>query len=1178
MKRSKFNSLFLVAIASILVLSSTGCSGGSAVPPPPPPPPAITVSLSPSNAQSVDQGQSMKFTATVNNDSSNKGVTWALMQNGSSCSPACGAITPTTTPSGQPATYTAPAAVNANIQFNVTATSVADSTKSQTDATTAVPPPAPNNPASLPAATVGQAYSYQLTETGGVAPFTWSIKSGSLPHGLSLSSTTGVISGTVPATAKVSASSPALLGEPAAASSATAPVPVNFQFTVAVVDSGTPPLQATQPLAIAAALSPLTITTASLPNGVAGAAYSQSLAASGGLPPYTWKLVGGALPGGLTLSPGGVISGTPATAGPSNFTVQVADSAPSNQTATQSLSITVTGLAITSSNFFGGIIGNAFNATLTASGGTPPYTWSAGSLPAGLNPINASTGAITGTPKGPAGTTNVTVQVQDSGNPKQTANQFVDFTIGGTPLSISTTSLPNGTVGTPYSANLLPNGGISPIKWSISAGTLPTGLSFTASTGVGVISGTPTTAGTTNFTVQVQDDSSPPEIVSQPLSITINPANTPKFAFARPSLPDGKIGTPYDQSVWTVNGTGAVTITKVSGTFPPGLSLTTVNSATYVQGTPQAPISNPYVFTLQATDSSTPAQTAQITYTISITNVGSCVFDVSGAGPPNGNTSLQGIYVYRIQGFDSSGNPVARLGIFSADGNQARDASQSFGHITGVVEDSVTAAGFTPTSVLASSTYCIDPSTNITDIILGSVHYRAAIIGNLLGTSDGISFIEFDATDNVRGSGVMRLQEATAITQPASGTVNYVFGMSGRDNSKATNVPVAVVGTFSLDPTLASAPGLSGSTGEEDFFDTAANGLVVPTVNYPGITVKLNTPPSASGRYTGSLTSSPASGDINFAAYVIKAASGLPSTNSPTLLFAISTGTPANTVLSGEIVSQNFASQTTFANSQIAGTPDARALPSFSSAFYVSGLDPAAVAGTNETSAAAIGFIGFNGNGGLPGPSGKITNIELDSDVGGTVTGPVTATNPPGATYTVAADGRTIFNGAAVPGVAYLADLDTGFVLDSGGIIARAGFGQLLFSRNPGAGFPPVSGIFALVSDVAIPVLDSATTTGSVSPVTGGLNWTLSVDSPFSGLTASSSSPSPLSFTNTDAFGRFTVGTCPPPPGVFDVCLVGYTSSTFELSGGGVLVIDETNTGPKLMPQWPSITIWGVVP
>jgi hypothetical protein len=91
-----------------------------------------------------------------------------------------------------------------------------------------------------------------------------------------------------------------------------------------------------------AAVSPLTITTISLPNGTVGVSYSASLSASGGTTPYSWSLVGGSLPPGLRLSPRGVISGRPTSSGTFNFAVQVRDRISPVQTAQRALSITVT--------------------------------------------------------------------------------------------------------------------------------------------------------------------------------------------------------------------------------------------------------------------------------------------------------------------------------------------------------------------------------------------------------------------------------------------------------------------------------------------------------------------------------------------------------------------------------------------------------------------------------------------------------------------------------------------------------------------------------------------------------------------------------------------------------------------------------------------------------------------
>jgi len=263
----------------------------------------------------------------------------------------------------------------------------------------------------------------------------------------------------------------------------------------------------------------LTITTTSpLTSGTVGTAYSATLAASGGTPPYTWSLSAGALPAGLNLnSSSGAITGTPTVAGTTNFTAQVADSA--SGTATKQLAITVTAaLTITTTSPLpDGILGTAYSATLAASGGTIPYTWSvsAGALPAGLS-LNSGSGSITGTPTA-AGTTNFTAQVADSAS--GTTTKQLAITVNAAPLTITTTSLPNGALGTAYSTTLAASGGTPPYTWSLSAGALPAGLNLNSSSGA--ITGTPTENGTTNFTAQVTDNAS--GTTTKSLTLTVNP-------------------------------------------------------------------------------------------------------------------------------------------------------------------------------------------------------------------------------------------------------------------------------------------------------------------------------------------------------------------------------------------------------------------------------------------------------------------------------------------------------------------------------------------------------------------------------------------------------------------------------------------------------------------------------
>jgi len=268
---------------------------------------------------------------------------------------------------------------------------------------------------------------------------------------------------------------------------------------------------------------PFSVTTTSLPAGTLGSSYSTTLAATGGIAPYTWALTSGSLPAGLSLNASsGAITGTPSASGTSSFTVTATDSSSPPKTATASLSITVSppGFSITTTSLPAGTVGSSYSATLAATSGTTPYTWAltSGSLPAGLS-LNASTGAITGTPSA-SGTSNFTVLVTDSSSPAKTATTNLSITVSTAPLSITTTSLPPGTVGSSYSATLAATSGTTPYTWAVISGSLPAGLSLSASSGA--ITGTPSATGISSFTVLVTDSSSPAETATATLSITVS--------------------------------------------------------------------------------------------------------------------------------------------------------------------------------------------------------------------------------------------------------------------------------------------------------------------------------------------------------------------------------------------------------------------------------------------------------------------------------------------------------------------------------------------------------------------------------------------------------------------------------------------------------------------------------
>lgn len=277
---------------------------------------------------------------------------------------------------------------------------------------------------SLASYTSGVPYLDTLTAAGGTPPYHWDVTVGTLPPPLTLNPLTGQITGT-----------PVAQGA--------------FQFTIHVTDAvGS---VATKVFTIAPGLN---ITTTSLPGGALTQPYSQTLAATGGVAPLTWTIASGALPPPLALNPAtGVISGTPTSAGNFAFDVVVTDA--SGGVARRSLTINIANpVVVTSGNFSGDVL-VAFSQTLTATGGTPPYTWSiaSGTLPGGLQ-LNSTTGVISGAPS-PGGTSQVTVTATDANS--LTGSKTITITINAPPtpavsISLGTTTQPavSLSTGTPY--------------------------------------------------------------------------------------------------------------------------------------------------------------------------------------------------------------------------------------------------------------------------------------------------------------------------------------------------------------------------------------------------------------------------------------------------------------------------------------------------------------------------------------------------------------------------------------------------------------------------------------------------------------------------------------------------------------------------------------------------------
>ena len=559
--------------------------------------------------------------------------------------------------------------------------------------------------ATLPAGYIGSNYpSTVLTATGGAgvsSNFTWTLANGSsLPAGLSLSAA-GVISGT-PSGSAATTNATLMVTDSTSSLSATATLPIQIKAAVS-------------------------ISAATLPTGYVGSAYSSTqLTATGGSGTYsTWTLVAGSsLPDGLSLSSAGVITGTPSgSAGTSNFTVRVTDSASNSATASFGITIAA-GVTITSSTSLAdGYPGTPYSAiTLAATGGTGSYSdWSliSGAVPSGMN--LSPSGVLSGTPT-TAGSYSFTVRVTDSAS--NTATATFNLKVNAT-LSITTTSLPSAATGNAYSQTLVATGGSGAYSWSVS-GSDPNTLS-TYNFGLasdGQITGNPSIVGTASFTAVVTDSAG--HTASQALNIVIS-----NMAINTGTLTYGAVGTAYSQTLTVSGGSGGYTWTITSGTSnlaALGLNLTTAGVLT--SNGVSLTTAGSAAFTVQVKDSSNATATAS--YTVYIYNALTLTTNSLNPAVHNANYSAtilaaggSGSYSWTV---NSVAIPTSGAATALSSGGGLTGANNgdvmltiggiptSYGTITLVVQVTDTVTGFN-----LSKTYAITVSSLAVSIDSGSV-------------------------------------------------------------------------------------------------------------------------------------------------------------------------------------------------------------------------------------------------------------------------------------------------------------------------------------------------------------------------------------------------------------------------------------------------------------------------
>ena len=601
--------LLCVGFLSICLFWITGCGGSAA---------AIGISITPS-ANTVDGTDSITLTAVVANDRNASGVTWTVSGGGT--------LSNTTVTS---ATYTAPAATSSAQTITVTATSAADATKTVTVTITVAAKPTITTVGTSLAATVGAAYSVQLSGSGGVSPYTWTVTSGTLPPCLSMS-TGGLITGTITA----------------ACAGTYSPV-----FTM--TDSGTPTkLTVTTTLNVTIAAAPAIVFTGVVPpTATYNAAYPGSAAASGGVGALTYSLAIGSLPTGLGLNAAsGAITGTPTAAGSFAFTVMAADAF--GDSSTQGYSITVNPATPTL----------AFTAIPTHTYGDAPFTVSAASVSTAAVTYSVTSGpaTISGNSVTITGVGTVVLGASQAASTNYTtATASTSFTVNAETPTLTFAGIPAHTYGdAPFTVSAT-SASSGAVTYSVTSGPATIAGNTVTLTGGGTVVLGASQAANGNYGTATASVSFTVNPATATLTFTAIPTHTygdAPFAVSATSASSGAVTYSVTSGPATVAG-NTVTLTGVGAVVLGASQAATVNytsatastSFTVNIGVPTltfAAIPNHAFsdapFTVSATSASTGAVTYSVTSgpatiagnTVTLTGVGTVVLGASQAATAN---------------------------------------------------------------------------------------------------------------------------------------------------------------------------------------------------------------------------------------------------------------------------------------------------------------------------------------------------------------------------------------------------------------------------------------------------------------------------------------------------------------------------------------------------------------
>lgn len=615
--------------------------------------------------------------------------------------------------------------------------------------------------------TYGVAYSQAFSASGGAGPYTYAV-SGSLPPGLTLNA--GTVSG-------------------------TPSQPGSYTVQITATDAGTTgtgaPFTVQQSYIFNVPAPTVIVNPATLPNPVAGTAYAQTLAASGGAAPYGFAVTAGGLPAGITLSGSGVLSGTSNQVGTYNFTVTATDHFGQSGNRAYSVTIAAPVLALTpASGTLVATYGAPFSQVFATVGGSGSSSLVVtGTLPAGLS---FGGGTLSGTPTAP-GSYPITVTATDTlltgvGAPFTVSNSYT-IDVPAPTVTLAPATLPDTTAGLAYSQALGATGGVAPYAFAVTAGSLPTGTALSAA---GALSGTPTVSGTFNFTVTATDAFGQSGAQAYTVVVAV-----PTLTLTPATLPGAIAGTAYAQAL-TVSGGIAPYTTTLTGTLPAGI---TFNAATGTfAGTPtQAGTFNLGVTVTDSTGGT--AATVGNAYVLTVATPNLALTPAAGALP--GGTAGSGYsqtfaasngiapYTYAV----SAGVLPAGLALNASTGTLSGTptVAGSFGFSITATDSTTGSAGTVThayTLTLSAPTIVVDPATLPNGLLFvpyqqamagagGTAPYTYAVGTGALPT--GMSLAAngvLSGTPNVAGAYAFTVQVTDALG--FSGTRAYTVNINAR--------------------------------------------------------------------------------------------------------------------------------------------------------------------------------------------------------------------------------------------------------------------------------------------------------------------------------------------------------------------------------------------------------------